>query len=71
MAISTVSLTWNDVMKALRFLFVATVMALAFPANAHDTWVEVNSTEVRLGQVVHVDLKLGNHGNNSSSVDKH
>ena len=64
MAILTVSLTWNDVMKALRFLFVATVMALAFPANAHDTWVEVNSTEVRLGQVVHVDLKLGNHGNN-------
>ena len=51
-------------MKAVRFLFVATIMALSIPANAHDTWVEVNSAEVRLGQVVHVDLKLGNHGNN-------
>jgi uncharacterized GH25 family protein len=42
-----------------------TVLALTrpTPANAHDTWVEVNPSEPRLGHVVHVDLKLGNHGN--------
>lgn len=38
-------------------------IALVGTAMAHDTWVEVNPTEVRIGQVVHVDLKLGNHGN--------
>lgn len=38
-------------------------IALVGTTMAHDTWVEVNPTEVRIGQVVHVDLKLGNHGN--------
>lgn len=32
-------------------------------ASAHDTWVETNMSLVRKGELVHVDLKLGNHGN--------
>jgi uncharacterized GH25 family protein len=32
-------------------------------AAAHDTWVETNTSIVRKGELVHVDLKLGNHGN--------
>ena len=43
--------------------FIITSTIAGTTAIAHDTWVEVNATEVRLGQVVHVDLKLGNHGN--------
>ena len=31
--------------------------------RAHDTWVETNTNLVRPGDVVHIDLKLGNHGN--------
>lgn len=30
---------------------------------AHDTWVETNSSLVRAGDAVYLDLKLGNHGN--------
>jgi uncharacterized GH25 family protein len=48
---------------SLIFLTAAASVTDFSSAIAHDTWVEVNSTEVRLGQVVHVDLKLGNHGN--------
>ncbi|MFO0904764.1 MAG: DUF4198 domain-containing protein [Pirellulales bacterium] len=32
--------------------------------RAHDAWVEANTPLVRTGDVVHLDLKLGNHGNN-------
>ncbi len=32
-------------------------------ASAHDTWVETNTNVVRGGDAIHVDLKLGNHGN--------
>ena len=41
------------------------VLALAacVPAGAHDTWVQPSSRLVRRGDVVHVDLLLGNHGN--------
>ncbi len=35
----------------------------ARPATAHDTWVQTNTNVVRVGDVVHVDLMLGNHGN--------
>lgn len=42
-------------------VFVATLAPLI--ARAHDTWVETNTSIVRTGDVVHVDLKLGNHGN--------
>ena len=42
-------------------LFVVCVPSIAMP---HDTWVETNTSRVRVGDVVHIDLKLGNHGNN-------
>ena len=32
-------------------------------AMAHDTWVETNTSVIRQGDLVHVDLRLGNHGN--------
>lgn len=33
-------------------------------ACAHDTWVQTNTNLVRAGNAIHVDLMLGNHGNN-------
>lgn len=33
------------------------------PAAAHDAWLQTNTPLVRTGEVVHVDLRLGNHGN--------
>ncbi len=30
---------------------------------AHDTWVQTNTNLVRIGDAVHIDLMLGNHGN--------
>jgi uncharacterized GH25 family protein len=39
------------------------VVLVTAPALAHDTWVETNTNVVRTGDAVHVDLKLGNHGN--------
>ncbi|WP_373652946.1 DUF4198 domain-containing protein [Schlesneria sp. DSM 10557] len=46
----------------------ASLLTLAFVlaplgSYAHDTWVETNTALVRQGDVVFVDLKLGNHGN--------
>ena len=41
---------------------VATAL-LARPTLAHDTWVDTNTNQVRLGGAVHINLKLGNHGN--------
>jgi uncharacterized GH25 family protein len=32
-------------------------------ARAHDTWVQTNTNAVRVGETVHIDLMLGNHGN--------
>ncbi len=50
---------------ALRYLALSAIVCtvVSGTAIAHDTWVEVSSAEVRTGQVVYVDLKLGNHGN--------
>lgn len=56
-------------MPALFVRFAACAVAVAgccaSPAllSAHDTWVQTNSPLVRVGDVVHVDLMLGNHGN--------
>ncbi len=36
---------------------------LAFSVRAHDTWVQTNTNIIRAGDAVHVDLMLGNHGN--------
>src|SRR6476646_2856977 len=43
----------------LSFLLLMTVT----PVLAHDTWVEANTNIIRAGDAVHIDLKLGNHGN--------
>lgn len=32
-------------------------------SHAHDTWVQTNTNLIRQGDVIHVDLMLGNHGN--------
>lgn len=42
---------------------LACVAAAAAPVRAHDTWLEVTPTVVRPGDVAHVALFLGNHGN--------
>ena len=38
-------------------------LAVASAARAHDTWVQTNTNIVRVGDAAHVDLLLGNHGN--------
>ena len=46
-------------------LFAPLLAALAAvpAARAHDTWVQTNTNLIRTGDAVHVDLMLGNHGN--------
>lgn len=54
-------------MRYLRNWLIALVGLFTFITplllEAHDTWVETNTSIVRQGDVVFVDLKLGNHGN--------
>jgi len=47
------------------FRTALTMVVLALPglAAAHDTWVQTNSHLVRVGDAIHIDLMLGNHGN--------
>ncbi len=40
-------------------------------ATAHDTWVEVNTPVIRAGDLIHADLKLGNHGNDHRDFKLH
>jgi uncharacterized GH25 family protein len=47
-------------MKSLTLLVALTIPGATF---AHDTWVQTNSCLVRTGDAVHIDLMLGNHGN--------
>ena len=48
----------------MKKLTTAAVVALcASLALAHDTWVQTNTNIVRVGDAIHVDLMLGNHGN--------
>jgi uncharacterized GH25 family protein len=42
---------------------LAAVLILAATALAHDSWVQTNANVVRAGDTVHIDLLLGNHGN--------
>ncbi len=44
---------------------LALFVALSMPSGAfaHDAWVQTNTNLVRPGDVVHIDLMLGNHGN--------
>jgi len=43
--------------------FALLLMLVPAIGAAHDTWVQANAPRVRVGEVVHVDLMLGNHGN--------
>ena len=45
------------------FAPLVAALAVAGPARAHDTWVQTNTNLIRTGDAVHVDLMLGNHGN--------
>ncbi len=47
----------------IRTIWALALTLVASPLLAHDTWIEVNPSVVRTGDVAHVDLKLGNHGN--------
>ncbi len=45
-----------------RFL-IAGLLFWSGMAQAHDTWVQTNTNIVRAGDAMHIDLMLGNHGN--------
>lgn len=46
-------------------VIVALLSAVTFtPTSAHDTWVQVDTLLARTDDIVHVDVMLGNHGNN-------
>lgn len=48
----------------MRTLALALIVVTADSlATAHDTWVQTNTNVIRTGDAVHVDLMLGNHGN--------
>ncbi|MBW3598506.1 MAG: DUF4198 domain-containing protein [Planctomycetes bacterium] len=48
----------------LRLLCALTIcFGLSTSLLAHDTWVQINTNLIRTGDLVHVDLMLGNHGN--------
>lgn len=46
-----------------RFAILICMIVMTTSAAAHDTWVQTNTRRVVAGDVVHVDLMLGNHGN--------
>jgi uncharacterized GH25 family protein len=51
-------------MKYRKWFVALAALALVSPwAVAHDTWLQLNSAVVRVGDAVYVDLMLGNHGN--------
>ena len=45
-----------------RLLYLVLLLGQASTAKAHDTWVQTNTNVIRVGDSVHVDLMLGNHG---------
>lgn len=48
----------------LRTIVYGIVVVLsASAARAHDTWVQANTNVIRAGDAIHIDLMLGNHGN--------
>ncbi len=53
----------------MRYIFSIAAFVVCFggwfsgSVRAHDTWVQTNTNLVRVGDLVHVDLMLGNHGN--------
>jgi uncharacterized GH25 family protein len=52
-------------MKRTFLLLASVIVALTSSlVRAHDTWVQSGSLVTRYQDVVHIDLMLGNHGNN-------
>src|SRR5262245_3705417 len=47
----------------MKRLVLFVLLAAPVAALAHDTWVQTNSNLVYTGDVVHIALMLGNHGN--------
>lgn len=47
----------------MRFLTTACLLCAASAAWAHDTWVQTNTNLIRVRDAIHIDLMLGNHGN--------
>ncbi|HEY7157766.1 MAG TPA: DUF4198 domain-containing protein [Gemmataceae bacterium] len=45
------------------FLGILAALMLTAALSAHDTWVQTNTNIVRAGDNIHIDLMLGNHGN--------
>jgi uncharacterized GH25 family protein len=55
-------------LRSVRTASLALAALLTLPlvpliAQAHDTWVQTNTNLIRVGDAVHIDLMLGNHGN--------
>lgn len=50
-------------MRRLIFAIVACLCCHAGKVHGHDTWVQTNTNVIRTGDAVHIDLMLGNHGN--------
>lgn len=49
---------------SLKLLVMASAIVwFASSTRAHDTWVQTNTNVIRSGDAVHIDLMLGNHGN--------
>lgn len=48
-----------------RIFLIAFAGCLTFTglATAHDTWVQTNTNLIRTGDAIHINLMLGNHGN--------
>src|SRR4051794_38110084 len=53
-----------DMKKYVTFgLLLAFLACFAQTVAAHDSWVQANTNVLRIGDAVHIDLLLGNHGN--------
>jgi uncharacterized GH25 family protein len=50
-------------MRHFGTILAAIILLPAATVAAHDTWVEANTNLIRTGDAVHVNLMLGNHGN--------
>jgi uncharacterized GH25 family protein len=46
-----------------QFFSFTVLLAMAGAGGAHDTWIQTNTSVVRVGDNIHIDLMLGNHGN--------
>jgi uncharacterized GH25 family protein len=50
-------------MKSTIYAWLGLAILTGGFALAHDTWVQTNTNLVRTGDAIHIDLMLGNHGN--------